>query len=192
MSIVLMGSTSGSITLSEPAVAGSNTISLPALTGTVVVAGQNSAITAGTAVASTSGTSIDFTGIPSFVKRITVIFASVSGSGASSFLIQLGTSGGVISTGYNSACNSGPAITSTAGFVVGEDTGALIDTGSYIINQVNSTIWAGGGTFFRDSSSTLKSCAGKLTGAGTIDRVRITFVNGTDTFDAGTINIQYE
>ena len=36
MSIVLVGSTSGSITLQEPAVAGSNTISLPAETGTVI------------------------------------------------------------------------------------------------------------------------------------------------------------
>ncbi len=40
MSIVLQGSTSGSITLQEPAVAGSNTISLPAETGTVITTGS--------------------------------------------------------------------------------------------------------------------------------------------------------
>ena len=38
MSIVLQGSTSGSITLQEPAIAGSNTISLPATSGTALVA----------------------------------------------------------------------------------------------------------------------------------------------------------
>jgi hypothetical protein len=149
-------------------------------------------IVSGTAVASTSGTSIDFTGIPSTVKRITVMFNGVSGSGASSFLIQFGTSSGIVSSGYFSACSSGPAISSTAGFVIGEDTAALIDSGIYVINQLSSSVWVGGGNFVRDSSTTLKTCAGKVTGIGTITTVRITTVNGTDTFDAGSINILYE
>ena len=152
----------------------------------------NSALMSGTAQASTSGTSIDFTGIPSWVRRITVMFNGVSESGTSSFLIQFGTSSGIISTGYFSACSSGPAISSTAGFVVAEDTASLIDTGVYVINQLSSSVWVGSGNFVRDSSTTLKTCAGKVTGIGTITTVRITTVNGTDTFDAGSINIQYE
>lgn len=34
--------------------------------------------------------------------------------------------------------------------------------------------------------------SGDLLLSGTLDRVRITTANGTDTFDAGTINILYE
>jgi hypothetical protein len=162
------------------------------LNGTTGVQGNSGAFIAGTAVASTSGTSIDFTSIPSWVKRITIMLNGVSGSGSSSFLIQFGTSGGIISTGYFSACNSGPTISSTAGFVIGEDTAALIDSGTYVISQLSSSVWVGSGNFVRDSSTTLKTCAGKVTGIGTITTVRITTVNGTDTFDAGSINILYE
>jgi len=58
-------------------------------------------IVSGTAVASTSGTSIDFTSIPSWVKRVTVMFAGVSTNGTGSYLIQIGDSGGI----ETSACN---------------------------------------------------------------------------------------
>ena len=44
----------------------------------------------GTAVASTSGTSNDFTSIPSWVKRITVMFNGVSTNGTSPVQLQIG------------------------------------------------------------------------------------------------------
>jgi hypothetical protein len=199
MSIVLMGSTSGSITLSEPAVAGSNTISLPAVTGTVVVAGQNSAITAGTAVASTSGTSIDFTSIPSWVKRITVMFQGVSTSGTSSPLVQLGTSSGVTTSGYTSTSiqinNASGSVggTSSAGFIINNGTAsnAITISGHLILTLVSANIWVNSGTVkLNTANCTLTS--GDVSLAATLDRVRITTVNGTDTFDAGSINILYE
>ena len=93
-SVVLTGDTSGTLTVSAPAIAGSNTQTLVAVTGTLAP------IVSGTAVASTSGTSIDFTSIPSWVKRITVMFSGVSVSGTSNMQIQLGDSGGVENTGY--------------------------------------------------------------------------------------------
>ena len=101
-SVILNGDTSGAITLATPTVAGTNTITLPAVTGTAVVAGQNSAITAATAQASTSGTSIDFTSIPSWVKRVTVMFNGVSLSGSAYIRIQAGVSGTPTTTGYSS------------------------------------------------------------------------------------------
>jgi hypothetical protein len=194
MSIVLMGSTSGSITLQEPAVAGSNTISLPALTGTVVIAGQNSAITAGTAVASTSGTSIDFTGIPSWVKRITVIFSGTSTSGTSALLIQIGsttyTTSGYISA---SATQSGTGTGSTAGFLVA-GTVAAGDTfyGNAIINNITGNAWVETSVCNINASGGLRHSSGGVTLGGVLDRVRVTTANGTDTFDAGSINILYE
>ena len=162
------------------------------LNGTTGVQGNSGAFVAGTAVASTSGTSIDFTSIPSWVKRVTVMFNGVSGSGSSSFLIQFGTSGGIISTGYVSQGVGGPTIAVTSGFVIPEDTSGYQNTGAYIINNMGSGTWTGFGNFCRESVTSIKTCAGKLTGAGTITTVRITTVNGTDTFDAGSINILYE
>jgi hypothetical protein len=71
----------------------------------------------GTAVASTSGTSIDFTSIPAWVKKITVMFDRVSTNGTSFVQVQLGTSGGFVITGYVSAAsNTGTGISSTTGF----------------------------------------------------------------------------
>jgi hypothetical protein len=93
-SLVLSGDTSGTVTLSVPAVSGSNTLTIQAGTGT------NSMNTLATAVASTSGTNIDFTGIPAWVKKITVMLAGVSVSGTSIIQVQLGDSGGIENTGY--------------------------------------------------------------------------------------------
>jgi hypothetical protein len=60
MSIVLVGSTSGSVTLQEPAVAGTTVIDLPATSGTMVVTGG--AQTVQFAAGSASTPSITFTG----------------------------------------------------------------------------------------------------------------------------------
>jgi hypothetical protein len=210
-SVIISGDTSGAITLAAPVVAGSNIITLPAATGIAVIgssavsaAGQipfstdgtsytpTAKIVSGTAQASTSGTNIDFTGIPSWVKKITVMFQSVSISGSSNFLIQLGTSSGPITSGYISSAVGGGSATSTAGFIIAEDTNTQALIGQCIISQFSSSSWIASGLFTRSGSATLKTNAGQLTGSGTIDRVRITTSNGTDTFDAGSINILYE
>jgi len=188
-SLVLSGDTSGSITVAAPAVAGSNTQTLAAVTGTLAP------IVSGTAVASTSGTSIDFTSIPSWVKRITVMFSGVSTSGTSLPLIQLGDSGGFEITGYISTsvqlAAGNNVDSSTAGFVIRSATATNVLSGSVIIETISGNAWV--------SHHVLKqNTAGIVTGGGdktlsdTLTQVRITTVNGTDTFDAGTINILYE
>ena len=155
-------------------------------------------LVSGTAVASTSGTSIDFTGIPSWVKRITVMFSGVSTNGTSTPQIQIGA-GSVTTTGYGS-CGSvfaGTAVAattnSTTGFILGAGGGASdVRHGSAIISSVGSNIWTISGAFGYSSSAVSCCFGGSLALGGTLDRVRITTVNGTDTFDAGTINIIYE
>ena len=201
MSIVLLGATSGSITLQEPAVAGTNTLSLPAVTGTFVVAGQNSAITAGTAV-SASGTSVDFTSIPSWVKRVTVNFAGVSTNGTSAPQIQLGDSGGIETTGYlgsNTIIAGGTAQQLfTSGFGIGVNTAnwaaTVVVSGAITITLLDSSTntWAASGSVGRSDVASTYFTSGSKSLSATLDRVRITTVNGTDTFDAGTINILYE
>lgn len=208
MSLRLSGSTSGYAEIDAPAVAGSNTLVLPASNGSAyqflrngATAGTTefaAAITSGTEVASTSGTSIDFTGIPSYVKRITVMFDQVSTNGTSAFLVQLGDSGGIETTGYvGSGSNIGTGNTgitgSTAGFILMAAAVAANDyVGSIIIDKITSNSWVSVGTLSRSSNNAISSSAGSKSLSDTLTQVRITTVNGTDTFDAGSINILYE
>jgi len=187
------GSTSGTITLVAPAVAGTNTQTLVAATGTLAP------LIAGTAVASTSGTSIDFTSIPSWVDRITVMFQGVSTNGTSIIQIQLGA-GSVTTTGYTSSCgaiNSGVGQAgSTTGLAVTTGTDAArFQSGAITLSLLNSStnIWVSSGNLqYTTATGAIYMSAGTITLSGTLDRVRITTVNGTDTFDAGSINILYE
>jgi hypothetical protein len=208
-SVAITGNAAGAgvFTLASPNSASSFTATLPAATTTLVGTDatqtltnktiQGGAVTSGTAVASTSGTSIDFTSIPSWVKRITVMFNGVSTSGTSAQLIQLGTSGGVVSTGYVSTgnrtnqSNVTGGTNSTAGFVNASDAAANLVSGHWTITNVSGNVWI--------CSHTLKLATtaagwggGDVTLSATLDRVRITTVNGTDTFDLGSINILYE
>jgi hypothetical protein len=153
-------------------------------------------IVSGTAVVSTSGTSIDFTSIPSWAKRITVMFSGVSLSGSSSILVQIG-SATLETTGYISQASlMSTAVTSTsstAGFIVDPGSSATLMYGVldiYLLDVTTNT-WVERHTLGR---STPGSSVGGGTKAlsGTLQRLRITTVNGTDTFDAGTVNIMWE
>ena len=200
--VAIQGNASGSglLTIAAPNTNTDRTLTLPDGTGTFTVNGINSNIVSGTAVASTSGTSIDFTSIPSWVKRITVMFSGLSTNGSSNLQIQIGA-GSVTTSGYTSyAVQSGTAgsggITATSGFILTFSiVAASIQYGSLVLTNLTSNTWvsslAAGGT---DSSSNPvgRSGGGSIALGGTLDRVRITTVNGTDTFDAGSINILYE
>jgi hypothetical protein len=158
---------------------------------------QMQRITLGTAVASTSGTSIDFTSIPSWVKRITVMFAGVSTSGSSPIQIQIGTSGGIQATSYTSGAwiANTTNTNSTTGLLITAGGGAtyLWDGMAYLTLLNSGTgLWTFNSIFSGSVSGMNSIGGGAKTLSGTLDRVRITTVNGTDTFDAGSINILYE
>ena len=164
--------------------------------GVTVNSGAVLGITSGTAVASTSGTSIDFTSIPSWVKRITVMFNGVSLSGTSNPLIQIGA-GSVDSSGYVSTsvatidASATVGSNSTAGFIIRSATASNINSGHMVITNISGNIWISSHTMKQTTTGCMFG-AGDKTLSGTLDRVRITTVNGTDTFDAGSINILYE
>jgi hypothetical protein len=172
------------------------TLTSPTITGANMSSMASSVITSGTSQASTSGTSIDFTGIPSWVKRITVMFSGVSTNGTSFYQVQLG-SGSVTTSGYISVCANiatTPVVnTQTSGFLVNNNaTGADNWNGHILLTNISGFIWVQSGTLSRYSGGTVQSSSGNITLSGTLDQVRITTVNGTDTFDAGSINILYE
>lgn len=157
------------------------------------------AITSMTKQNSTSGTSIDFTGIPATAKRITVMFKGVSTNGGSPYLVQIGDAGGIETTGYNSTSigsddsSGNTGASSTAGFVIGRIEASDTVSGHMVITLIDAA------SFSWVSSEITKNQTGITTAGGgdkslsaVLDRVRITTVNGTDTFDAGVINVLYE
>jgi len=173
------------------------TLTSPTISGAVVSSMASSVITSGTAVASTSGTSIDFTSIPSWVKRVTVVLQGVSTNGSSAYLARLGTSSGVVTTGYVSSGNqlnpTSSSTSSTAGIIFVIDNAGYVCTGSLVFNNISSNTWVASYTASLTGVATGSAVGGgQIALGGTLDRVRITTVNGTDTFDAGSINILYE
>ena len=186
---VLSGSVTGTYTL-----AGTGTLSSPIISGTPTGVGV---LTSGTAQATTSGTSIDFTGIPSWAKRITVMFQGVSQNSATqTFILQIGA-GSVTTSGYlSSNAYIAPSTDSgniTTGFPVNRSVGATATfSGNATICLVGSNVWASSSTMADVSNGQIHFGAGSITLGGTLDRVRLTTVGGTATFDAGSINILYE
>jgi hypothetical protein len=200
---MLSQSGTGVITITPPATNTNRAITLPDAAGEVVLNSatqtltnktiQGGAITAATAVTA-SGTSVDFTGIPSWVKRITVMFSGVSTNGTSVPLVQLGDSGGIETTGYTAAIMDvgSVSLTYTNGFpCVFTAAAADFFLGKITINLLSGNLWVAEIATMRGAPSTYCG-SGSKTLSDTLTQVRITTVNGTDTFDAGTINILYE
>lgn len=202
--------------IAPTSVAANRTITLPDSTGTVVVGsaavsavGQipfstdgstytpTAKIVSGTSV-SASGTSVDFTGIPSWVKRITVMFSAMSTNGTSVALVQTG-SGSFTTSGYASSVVGGAngnvvtGTTSTSGFpILGQAfTAASAYNGVIQLLNINGNTWVAFGGASISGSGSGYTVTGNIALGGTLDRVRL-FIDGTQQFDAGTINILYE
>mgnify|MGYP003651712667 FL=1 len=201
MALVIRGSSSGQVTVDVPAAAGTNTLTIPASTGEMLTTVSTSSnviptINNATAVATTSGTAVDFTSIPSGVKKITVLFNQVKTSAAGLRFIQIGTSGGLVTSGYISAgAYAGPATAgaqSTAGFIIGAG-GATADktVGTATIQTLGSNTWVFSATVSDGVASYAKMGGGSITLGAVLDRIRVTNVAG-QTFDHGSVNIAWE
>jgi hypothetical protein len=192
--LVLSGATSGSISLESPAVSGTTTLTLPTSSGTITVAGVNSNIVSSTSQATTSGTSKDFTGIPSWVKRITVMFSGVSTNGSSHLQLQIGDSGGIETSGYNGSAGYGTNYAAdSSGFLFRTSIAAgTLSCGHLVLTYFGSNTWVQSGVVGAANSDFVVSSGGYKTLSDTLTQIRITTVNGTDTFDAGSVNILYE
>lgn len=147
-------------------------------------------------VVTASGTAINFSNIPSWIKRITVMLDGVSTNGSSNIQIQIGDTGGIENTGYFSTASSVSSAVQTSGSTTGYILSGNNESGNshtgvfnLCLNSLNK--WNATGIHTQTTIQTAY-CAGSKTLSGTLDRVRITTVNGTDTFDAGSINIMYE
>jgi len=151
-------------------------------------------LTLATAQATTSGTSIDFTGIPSWVKRITVMLSSVSTNGTAGLAIQLGTSGGIVSSGYAGGVSVLTTINQNSSSFFVFNSGSAADSvhGAIILTRLTGNSWIELGNLAQADNGAVRVSAGAVSLGGEITTVRLTTANGTDTFDAGSANIMYE
>ena len=157
-------------------------------------------ISSGTAVASTSGTSIDFTGIPSWVKRITVMLSGVSTNGTGNYQIQLGTGATptFVTSGYtNQFMTTGAStmntVLQTNGFcAVNPASAGVVHSGALVLSNLSGFTWTGVGSFAETTGTRMFLSSGAYTLSAALTAVRVTTTAGSDTFDAGTINILYE
>ncbi len=165
---------------------------LPAVDGSLLT-GITAGFTVGTPVATTSGTSVQYTGIPSTAKQIIITFNGVSTTGTSVPMIQLGDSGGLENSGYSQLGGYGTStLTSTTGFTVSDTwTASNLLYGSIILTKYGSLTWGAMGVFAFTGDNKVTYCAGIKTLSATLDRVGITTVGGTNTFDAGEFNVNY-
>jgi hypothetical protein len=180
-----------------------NSVPVVTTTGTQTLTNktiQGGTITSATRIITSSGTSHDFTSIPSWVKRITVLVREMGTSGSSSPIIQIGSSGVPTTTGYvsnTSVIGNGPTATaaSTTGFFLtptGYYSPAWGFSGSMTICLISPTVWVASGLFGVNGASNTTTVGGYLNISGTLDIVRLTTANGTDVFSSGEINIFYE
>lgn len=177
-----------------------NTITFPNETGTVVtnLAASLKPLTSDTVQATTSGTAFSFTGIPSWVKRITIMFSGVSLSGTDLLLVELGDSGGFEGSGYVASAARLPNAAATAvassggGFIMYSNAAADVVSGAMTLTLIDAATNTWVSEHAGKASTTIA-----LTGGGnkslsaTLDRLRITR-SIADTFDAGSVNILYE
>lgn len=159
-----------------------------------------SGITLGTAVATTSGTAIDFTGIPSWAKRVKVLLSGVSTNGTSEILVRLGNTT-FVTTGYLSSSSTMGGVVATNLFTTAF---SLTATGgvnapsifhqTFEFNLVDPATnrWLGFALGARSDTSATFTSAGTLVLSSALDQIRLTTAGGVNTFDAGTMNISWE
>lgn len=154
-------------------------------------------INGGTAVTA-SGTSISFTGIPSWVKRITVMYSSLlKATGTSALAVRIGPSGGVVSSGYLGASmysnGGGAASTQTTAFCInnGNSSGDVLHGITVIANLTGNT-WVCSSMLAQSNTAYFLFGGGSVTLSGALTQLQLTNLTGTDTFSSGTVNILYE
>lgn len=153
-----------------------------------------------TAQNTTSGTFVDFTSIPAWVKRVTVMLNGVSSNATGHLLVQLADTGTVRTSGYDSvvgvmAGGGNTVVSSTAGFIIYNSTVEYTNTTTLTLTLMTGNTWMGtvaGKTTFSGPTNSVTGGGGAVTLSGVLDRIRLTSVSGTAVFDLGSANLLLE
>lgn len=185
----------GRVKLASSSDVSAGTSSLLAVTPAALAAGK---IVQSSAVNTTSGVAVDFTSIPSWAKRITIMFRNVSTNGSSMLLLQPG-SGSPQTTGYTDSVTgitygtSGGAVSSSSGIPIFMNSASNSITGAVQLLSMGSNVWIASGVLGSVASPiTGVTVSGSIALSGQLDRVRLKTENGTDTFDNGSVCILWE
>ncbi len=152
-------------------------------------------LVAGTPVA-LSGSGVQMGGIPSWAKRVTVLFENVALSGSDALVLELGTASSIESTGYLgggcSVSSSAIATTYTTGFLILVGSSTYTLAGSIVLASMGSNTWAvnGAAAIFTGVSANLFT-AGRKSLADALTRVQLR-TSGSNTFVGGTATLLWE
>ena len=153
--------------------------------------------------ATTSGTSVEFspadsTGIPSWAKKVTVIFDDVSTSGGDQVVVHMGTSSAYETTGYqgasgyiNTVAGGAVAFAIGSGISIRLTSASSVRSGQITLHRSSGDSWVLSGQL-SDPTGSLGYICGKKVVSSALTRIRITTINGTDTFDAGNVSVYVE
>jgi hypothetical protein len=187
---------SGGVVLASSPTLSSPTINSPTFGGTPTMGASFITRMSAGGVSASGNTSVDFTSMPSWINTITLMFRNISTVSNQNILVQLGTSSGFTTSGYVSTSidfdgAGGVATNSTAGLIVKLNPGSNIVNGTMIIAYTGSNAWVNNHTL-SNNTNIMTVGGGTIALGGTLDRVRITTVSGTDAFDSGTLNVSYQ
>ena len=139
----------------------------------------------------TTGTQFDFTGIPAGLNDVVLDLTDVSLSGTDNLLVQLGTSGGIVTTGYGGSASVVAAAsansdnyTNGAGIRVG--VAAATSSGRVRMERLSGNIWQISHiiTFKATANGNAVGCSIVDLGAE-LTQIRLTRT-GANTFDGGS------
>ena len=148
-----------------------------------------------------TNTRADFASIPTWAKRITVMFSALGTSGTSNIRVQIGTSGTLVTSGYSGSTTNAQNANATnatvypgGGFDCYVSANTNVYNGCLRIQNISGNIWVVDGLLSQITGANgVNMTAGSVTLSGALTDLRVTTVNGTDTFDTGSIiNILYE
>lgn len=144
-----------------------------------------------------TGTAVDFTGIPAWVKKITVLFAGVSSNGTSSYVVRIGGASGISATSYEAgsthfSSNAVGGEAHTTGFGIRCNQAAILTSGNMFICRMSDIVWTQSNVFGGSSTNFSVIGGGMKVLNEPLTQLRITTINGTDVFDAGYFSLILE
>jgi hypothetical protein len=189
------------LNVTEPKLAVNSVTTAKILDANVTPAKLSQPFSIGSPANTTSGVLLDFTGIPSWVKFVLIPISGLSTNGSNSILLQLGTSGGIQTSGYTGASAAfvgtiaEVANFSSAAFAIHNISSAgSIYNGVIALTLVDSSTntWIFSQSFGRSDAAIAHVGSGVVSLSAPLSRFRFTTFGATDTFDAGKINALWQ